>query len=39
MNTFWTVVTLAVVAAIVLLVVWVFLIAPIKVPRHHHDAR
>jgi hypothetical protein len=36
MATFWTVICLAVVAAVVLWVVWAFLIEPIRVPRHHH---
>ena len=36
METFWTVVTFAVVVALVLWVVWVFLIQPIRVPRRHH---
>jgi hypothetical protein len=36
MVIFWTVVTFAVVAAIVAWAVWAFLIEPIRVPRHHH---
>jgi cytochrome b subunit of formate dehydrogenase len=33
MNTLWTIVTIAVVIAVVGVVVWAFLIAPLTVPR------
>jgi hypothetical protein len=33
MNTLWTVVTIAFVVAVVGVVAWVFLVAPIVVPR------
>ena len=36
MDIFWAIITLATVVAIVAFAVWVFLIAPIRVPRRHH---
>ena len=33
MDTLWAVVTFAFVAAVVLLAIWVFLVAPLAVPR------
>jgi hypothetical protein len=35
MATFWTVLTIATVVAIVAVVVWAFVIQPLRVPRHH----
>ena len=33
-DTFWTVITIAAVAAILAVVLWAFVVAPIWVPRH-----
>jgi hypothetical protein len=35
MDTFWAIVTFAVVAAILAVVLWVFVLAPLIVPRRH----
>jgi hypothetical protein len=34
MNTFWTVITIAAVVAIVAAVLWALVVAPLWVPRH-----
>ena len=34
MNTFWTVITIASVVAILAVVLWAFVVAPFWVPRH-----
>jgi hypothetical protein len=34
MNTFWTVVTIAVVVVLVAVALWAFVVAPVWVPRH-----
>jgi hypothetical protein len=34
METLWTVITIVCVVAIIALVLWAFVVAPIRVPRH-----
>jgi len=34
MDTFWTVITIAAVVAILAAVLWAFVVAPLRVPRH-----